>query len=222
MVRLLTEDDDNAFGVSSRNRRRLPQATLRRLVSHPPSRLRDRALAADSEVLQAPRETSEVSQAAQATESVPSTPPEPTTFDVACWTPVASAAEPTADPREPRATLLAEPALPGTTSDPVSHTLVLEVDEPTACVELDYRPLDATVVPERGVRVRTDDDRPVTVDTARIGADGIFVVTFAQPPTDGALFLEYSVTQNPDGGQHTVGVVVDGERQTEARLVVVG
>jgi len=150
-------------------------------------------------------------------------PPAPSaTVDVACWTPVASPPDTTPDRREPRATLLAEPSLPGTTDTPVSHTLVFEVDEPTASVELDYRRIDAAVMPDHGVRVRTDDDRSVTVDEARVADDGTFLVTFARQPTDGALFLEYSVTQNPDGGRHTVGVVVDGERETEARLVVVG
>jgi hypothetical protein len=138
---------------------------------------------------------------------------------VACWTPVGSAPDTTRP--EPRATLIAAPATPGAV-DAVVHTLVLEVDGPMASVEIDYRPLDAAVVPEDGVRVRTDDDRPIAVDEACAADDGTFVVRFADPPTDGALFLEYSVTKNPDGGRHTVGVVVDGERHTEARLVVVG
>jgi hypothetical protein len=141
------------------------------------------------------------------------------TVDVACWTPVGSTPDTTRP--EPRATLIATPATPGAV-DAVVHTLVLEVDGPMASVAIDYRPLDAAVVPEDGVRVRTDDDRPIAVDEARVADGGTFAVTFADRPTGGALFLEYSVTKNPDGGRHAVDVVVDGERHTEAGLVVVG
>jgi len=69
--------------------------------------------------------------------------------------------------------------------------------------------------------VRTDDGDVVPVSEAR-AEDDAFVVTLAEPQTGGALFVEYDVTRNPSGGRHTVGVVVDGERETEARLAVVG
>lgn len=180
-------------------------------MNPPPPRLRDRAIG-DGEASQ-PSPTGSGNTA-------PSDPlARPDTVDVACWTPVGSVPD---TPRsELRATLLAAPATPGAV-DGVVHTLVLEVDGPMASVEIDYQPLDATVVPEHRVRVRTDDDRPIAVDDARVADDGTFAVTFADRPTDGALFLEYSVTQNPDGGRHAVSVVVDGERHTEARLVVIG
>ncbi|MEF8855832.1 MAG: hypothetical protein V5A16_00265 [Haloplanus sp.] len=197
-----------------RDRRRRPRATLKRLVSHPPPRLRDCVLDADGA-------GSRTSRADGGTPAVSGPPPASVTTGVACWTPIESP-DPTSGPRELRATLLAEPSLPGTTDGPVTHTLVVEVDEPTASVELDYRPLDATVMPERGIRVRTDDDRSVPVSEFRMADDGTFVVTFADSPADGALFLEYQVTRNPDGGRHTVGVVVGGSRRIEARLVVVG
>lgn len=175
-------------------------------MSRPPPRLRDRTLDADGG------------------DPVPSaSPPETNVVDVACWTPVSTSGEAASGvPSEPRATLLAEPSVTGAADGPVAHTLVLEVDGPMASVELDYRPLDATVVPDRRVRARTDDDRPIAIDESWISADGTFTVAFAERPTSGALFLEYSVTRNPDGGQHAVSVVVDGERRTEARLVVVG
>jgi len=147
-------------------------------------------------------------------------PPSTGAVDVACWTPVGTVATPGAE-GEPRATLLAEPTLPGARNEPVTHTLVLEVDGPMASVELGYRPLDATVVPDRGVHVRTDEDGAIAVDEARVADDDTFLVTFTDPPSDGALFLEYSVTRNPEGGRHAVSVVVDGERHTEARLVVI-
>lgn len=179
-------------------------------MSHPPSRVRDRTVADGERLATVPDGATEPAPVAARTKE--------TTADVVCWTAVG--ASPGHDAREPRATLLAAPATPGE-MDGVVHTLVLEVDGPTASVELDYRALDSTVVPERGVRVRTDDDRPVAVEDA-VADDGTFAVTFADPPTEGALFLEYSVTRNPEGGRHAVGVVVDGERETEARLVVVG
>jgi len=151
--------------------------------------------------------------------------PRSDTVDVACWTPVVDETDDalsTTERREPRATLLAAPALPGEPDGPVTHTLVLEVDAPTCSVAVDYRPLDTRVVAADGVRVRTDGDDPVAVSEARVAADGTFHVTFADGQTDGAVFVEYGVSRNPSGGRHTVGVVVDGERHTEARLVVVG
>jgi hypothetical protein len=198
------EHDSSAV---SRNRRR-PRATLEGLVSHPPPRLRDRALDA-------------VSRGNGDAPVVAHSPPEPGTTDVTYWTPIGSP-DSTPDPREPRATLLAEPSLPGTADRPVAHTLVLEVGGTTASVELDYRPLDVAVVPERGVRARTDADRSIPVAESRLTDDGTFAVTFAERPADCALFLEYQVTRNPEGGRHTVDVVVDDDRRTEAGLVVVG
>ena len=121
-----------------------------------------------------------------------------------------------------RTTLLADPSLPGAADAPVTHTLVLEVDVPTRSVAVDYRDLDTVVVPERGVRVRTDDDDAVAVAEARVAADDRFHVTLAEPRTEGALFVEYAVSRNPSGGNHAVDVVVDGVRETEARLVVMG
>jgi len=201
-------DDCDSFAVA-RNWRR-PRAALEGLVNHPPPRLRDRTVDA-------------VSWGDDGAPTMDHSPPASDTTEVTHWTPVGSPdADRNSDPREPRATLLAEPSLPGTAGRPVAHTLVLEVDAPMASVELDYRPLDAAVVPERGIRVRTDDDRGIPVEGARITDDGTFAVTFAERPTDCALFLEYRVTRNPESGRHTVGVVVDGERRTEAKLVVVG
>jgi hypothetical protein len=153
--------------------------------------------------------------------AVPS--PRPEFVDVACWTPVGDG--PTRDPAttpDLRTTLLADPSLPGATDDPVAHTLVLEVDVPTRSVAVDYGGLDTSVMPECGVRVRTDDDDAVAVAEARVAADGWFHVTLAEPRTDGALFVEYAVSRNPSGGNHAVDVVVDGVRETEARLVVMG
>lgn len=176
-------------------------------MSRPPPRLLDRTL-----------------DAASRDDGVPATaisPPGSDTADVVYWTRVGSP-DSAPDTHEPRATLLAEPSLPETPDRPVVHTLVLEIDGPTGSVELDYGPLDAAVVPERGVRVRTDDDRSVPVAESRATDDGTFAVTFADRPADCALFLEYRVTRNPDGGRHTVDVVVDGERRTEAGLVVIG
>jgi hypothetical protein len=137
-----------------------------------------------------------------------------------CWAPVAGPDEPSAD-SEPRTTLLADPAAPGGTDGPVSHTLVLEVDAPTHSVAVDYRSLDASVMAAHGVRVWTDGGDVVPVSEARV-EDDAFVVTLAERRTGGALFVEYDVTRNPSGGRHSVDVVVDGERETEARLVVVG
>jgi len=180
---------------------------LERLVSRLPFRVRDRTVdAGGDDVAPSP--------------SPSSLPP---TVEVACWTPVG--AEPgdrgaPADPPEPRATLLAEPAFLDAT--PVSHTLVLEVDAPTRSVAVDYRPFDASVIPRRGVRVRTDDGDRLAVDDAGVADGGTFVVTLAKPRTDGALFVTYDVTRNPPGGRHAVGVVVDDIRETEARLVTVG
>lgn len=86
---------------------------------------------------------------------------------------------------------------------------------------VDYRPPDAAVVPDHGVHVRTDHNDPVAVSEARVAGDGTFEATLAEPRADGALFVEYAVTRNPSGGRHTVDDA-DGERETEARLVVVG
>ena len=185
------------------SRRRPPRVVLERLATQLPPRVRDRTLdAAESDV------------------AVATPPPRPATVDVTCWTPIAGPGGASSAP-EPRTTLLADPAAPGGADGPVSHTLVLEVDAPTRSVAVDYRSLDASVVSAHGVRVRTDDGDPVPVSEARV-TDGAFVVTFAESRTGGALFVEYDVTRNPSGGRHTVGVVVDGERETEARLVVVG
>jgi hypothetical protein len=177
---------------------------LERLVSRPPPRLRDRALDAVDP------DTVTVSPSRRAD-----------TVDVACWAPVEPVDEATTDP-EPRTTLLADPSLPGATDGPVTHTLVLEVDAPTRSISVDYRSLDASVVPDHGVRVRTDDDESVAVSEAHATHDGTFGVRLAEPQTDGALFVEYAVTRNPAGGQHVVSVVVNGVRETAAQLVVVG
>jgi len=200
MHRLLKTPDGEGTSVSPR-RPRPPRAVLERLVAQFPSRVRDRTL-----------------DAAESAVSVAAPPSQPATVEVTCWTPMAG---PSPDP-EPRTTLLADPAAPGGTDAPVSHTLVLEVDAPTRSVAVDYRSLDAAVVPDHGVHVRTDDGDPVAVSEARVAGDGTFEVTLAEPRTDGALFVEYAVTRNPSGGRHTVGVVVNGARETEARLVVVG
>jgi len=199
MHRLLKTPDGEGTSVSPR-RPRPPRAVLERLVAQFPSRVRDRTL-----------------DAAESAVSVAAPPSQPATVEVTCWTPMAG---PSPDP-EPRTTLLADPAAPGGTDAPVSHTLVLEVDAPTRSVAVDYRSLDASVVAAHGVRVRTDDGDVVPVSEAR-AEDDAFVVTLAEPRTGGPLFVEYDVTRNPSGGRHTVGVVVDGERETEARLVVVG
>jgi hypothetical protein len=181
-------------------RRQPPRSTLERLVS-PPPRVRNCALdAADHDVGPA----------------APS--PRSGSVDVACWTPVAG---PAATPNL-RTTLLADPSLPGAVDAPVVHTLVLEFDVPTRSVAVDYGGLDTAVLPERGVRVRTDADDAVAVAEARVADDGRFHVTLAEPRTDGALFVEYAVRRNPPGGNHAVDVVVDGVRKTEARLVVMG
>jgi hypothetical protein len=201
--------------VSPRNRRRRPpRATLERLVSRPPPRVQDCAVDADGEGVAAPRTDGAV---ADVTES------RPDGVDVACWTPVGDGegSEPAESP-DLRTTLLANPSLPGGADDTVTHTLVLEVDAPTGSVAVDYRSLDVAVVPAHGVRVRTDDGEAVAVSEARVADDGTFRVAFAEPRTDGALFVEYDVTRNPSGGKHAVDVVVDGEREGEARLVVVG
>jgi hypothetical protein len=193
--------------VPSRNRRRgPPRTTLERLVSSPPPRVRDRALGGDGPTT-APAD------------GLVAPSPRSATVDVACWTPVGDDSAATHDLRT---TLLADPSLPGAADAPVAHTLVLEVDVPTRSIAVDYRGLDTAVLPERGVRVRTDDDAAVAVDEARVAGDGTFHVTLAEPRTDGALFVEYAVTRNPSGGDHAVGVVVDGVRETEARLVVMG
>ncbi|MFB6256495.1 MAG: hypothetical protein ABEH58_07195 [Haloplanus sp.] len=47
-------------------------------------------------------------------------------------------------------------------------------------------------------------------------------MTLARSRTGGALFVEYDVTRSPSGGRHTVDAVVDGERETGARLVLIG
>jgi hypothetical protein len=195
--------EGNSSTVPPRNRRRQPpRTTLERLVARPPPRVRDCAFDADDSAA-----------------GLPAPSPRSDSVDVACWTPVGD--DPTATPA-PRTTLLADPSLPGDADGPVAHTLVLEVDAPTRSVAVDYRSLDAAVVPERGVRIRTDDDEDVAVAETRVAADGRFHVTLAEPRTDGALFVEYAVTRNPPGGNHAVGVVVDGTRETEARLVVLG
>ena len=195
--------------VSRRNRpRRSPRATLERLVSRPPRRVRDCSFDVDDR---------------ESANGVVGPSPRSDTVDVACWTSVGGDQQRGSDTMEDlRTTLLADPSLPEATDGPVAHTLVLEVDVPTRSVAVDYQGLDSAVVPERGVRVRTDDDEVVAVDEAHIGADGRFHVTLAEPRTDGALFVEYAVSRNPPGGSHTVGVVVDGVRETEARLVVMG
>lgn len=192
--------------VPPRNRpRRPPRATLERLVAPPPPQVRDRAFdAVDPD----------------AAVETPSPPPD--AVDVACWTPVGDDRRGPATTDDLRTTLLADSSLPGDAAGPVAHTLVLEVDVPTRTVTVDYRSLDSAVVPDHGVSVRTDDDEAVAVGEARVADDGTFSVTFAEPQTDGALFVEYAVTRNPPGGRHTVDVVVDGVRETEARLVVVG
>jgi len=183
------------------NRGRRPRVTLERLLCDRPSRLQDCRLDGDAltPVTDHPR------------------PPAGAT-DVTCWTPVDDR-QASPDP-EPRATLIAEPALGDDTT--VTHTLVLEIDGPTRSIAVDYRPLDTTVIPERGVRVRTDDDDAVTVREARLTDGGQFVATVADPPSDGALFVEYAVSENPASGRHSVEVTVDGERQVEVRLVVLG
>jgi hypothetical protein len=176
---------------------------LERLVTRPPPRVRDRTL-----------------DAADLDAAGPAPSPRPGTVDVTCWTPVG---DPAADAvgSEPRATLLAEPPLTDATDGAVAHTLVLEIDAPTRSVTVDYRSLDAAVLPDRGVRIRTDDGEAVAVADATIDDDALRV-TLTDTLTDGALFAEYAVTRNPTGGRHTVGVTVDGDRETEARLVVIG
>lgn len=142
---------------------------------------------------------------------------------MACWTSVGGGKQRDSGTTEDlRTTLLADPSLPEVAGGPVAHTLVLEVDVPTRSIAVDYRSLDSAVVPDHGVRVRTDDDESVPVSEARVANDGTFSVTLAEQQTDGALFVEYAVTRNPPSGRHTVDVVVDGVRETEARLVVVG
>jgi len=187
------------------NRRQSARTTLERLVSSPPPRVRNCAFDA-AEHEDAPADPS----------------PRPASVDLACWTPVAGSTGDSAATPDLRTTLLADPSLPGTADTPVAHTLVLEVDVPTRSVAVDYRGLDTAVVPERGVRVRTDDDDAVAVDEAHVTDDGRFHVTLAEPRTDGALFVEYAVRRNPPGGNHAVDVVVDGVREAEARLVVMG
>jgi hypothetical protein len=151
--------------------------------------------------------------------AVPALPSPP--VDVACWTPVGGeTAESTRAPGL-RTTLLADPSLPDSADTPVVHTRVLEADVPTRSVAVDYGDLDTAVVPERGVRVRTD-DADVVVAESHVADDGRFRVTLAEPRTGGALFVEYAVSRNPPGGNHAVDVVVDGVREAEARLVVMG
>jgi hypothetical protein len=187
------------------NRRQSARTTLERLVSPPPPRVRNCAFDAAGH------------------EDAPAGPsPRPESVDVTCWTPVAAPTDDAATTPDLRTTLLADPSLPGAADAPVTHTLVLEVDVPTRSVAVDYRDLDTVVVPERGVRVRTDDDDAVAVAEARVAADDRFHVTLAEPRTEGALFVEYAVSRNPSGGNHAVDVVVDGVRETEARLVVMG
>jgi hypothetical protein len=184
------------------SRRQSARATLERLVS--PPRVRNCAFDAAEH------------------EDAPAGPsPRSESVDVACWTPVAGPTDDAAATPDLRTTLLADTSLPGAAETPVAHTLVLEVDVPARSVAVDYGGLDTAVMPERGVRVRSDDDA-VTVDEVRVAADGRFHVTLAEPRTEGALFVEYAVSRNPSGGNHAVDVVVDGVRETEARLVVRG
>jgi len=201
--------DGYSTTVPPRNRSRgPPRATLERLVSRPPPRVWDRTFDGGGST-------------AARTDGLVAPPPRPDTIDVTCWTPVGD--DQRHDPaatEDLRTTLLADPSLPGATAGPVAHTLVLEVDVPTRSVAVDYRSLDAAVVPAHGVSVRTDADEAVAVSEARVADDGTFEVTFAEPQTDGALFVEYAVTRNPSSGRHAVDVVVDGIRETEARLVV--
>lgn len=179
-------------------------------MARPPPRVRDSAFDGDGPT-------------AAPVDGLGTPSPRSATVDVACWTPVGddSTGGPTATP-DLRTTLLADPSLPGAADAPVAHTLVLEVDVPTRSVAVDYGGLDAAVMPERGVRVRTDDDDAVAVAEARVAADGRFHVTLAEPRTDGALFVEYAVSRTPSGGSHAVDVVVDGVREAEAQLVVMG
>ena len=203
--------DAYSRSVPRRNRpRRPPRATLERLVSRPPPRAQDCLPGADWGS-STPRADGLV---------VPS--PRSDTVDVTCWTPVGDDRNGSTATDGLRTTLLADPALPGGTDGPVAHTLVLEVDVPTRTIAVDYRSLDSAVVPDRGVSVRTDGDETVAVGEASVTDDGTFEVTLAEPQTDGALFVEYAVTRNPSGGRHTVEVIVDGIRKTEARLVVMG
>jgi hypothetical protein len=193
--------------VPPRNRRRQPPRTaLERLVTRPPPRVRDRAFDGDGPTT-APAD------------GLGAPSPRSDTVDVACWTPVG---DDSAAPSDLRTTLLADPSLPGAADAPVAHTLVLEVDVPTRSVAIDYGGLDTAVLPERGVRVRTDDADTVAVAEAHVTDDGRFHVTLAESRTNGALFVEYAVSRNPSGGNHAVDVVVDGVRETEARLVVMG
>jgi hypothetical protein len=201
----LKPSDGVVATVPSRNRRpRSPRAALERLVATRPPRIRDRTL-----------------DAAVSDPAVVTPLPRSAAVEVACWTPIDGTSAASAG-NEPRATILADSSGPDGTDAPVSHTLVLEVDTPTRSVGVDYHALETSVVPDRGVRVRTDDGDRVAVTGAHRAPDGTFVVTPAEPRTDGALFVEYDVSRNPSGGRHTVGVVVDGEFETEARLVVVG
>ena len=203
--------DGYSTTVPPRNRSRgPPRATLERLVSRPPPRVWDRTFDGGGST-------------AARTDGLVAPPPRPDTIDVTCWTPVGD--DQRHDPaatEDLRTTLLADPSLPGAADDPVAHTLVLEVDVPTRSVAIDYGGLDTAVLPERGVRVRTDDADTVAVAEAQVTDDGRFHVTLAEPRTDGALFVEYAVSRNPSGGNHAVDVVVDGVRETEARLVVMG
>jgi hypothetical protein len=175
-------------------------------VTRPPPRVRDRTFDGDGPTT-APAD------------GLAAPSPRSATLDVACWTPVG---DDSATQSNLRTTLLADPALPGAADAPVAHTLVFEVDVPTRSVAVDYRDLDTAVLPERGVQVRTDDADTVAVAEAQVTDDGRFHVTLAEPRTDGALFVEYAVSRNPSGGNHTVDVVVDGVREAEARLVVMG
>ncbi|WP_251341458.1 hypothetical protein [Haloplanus halophilus] len=190
---------------------RSPRATLEALVDSPPPSLRDRAL-----------------DGAGSPPAIRRPSPRPATVDVTCWTPLgdvaaADAPETGGDPApEPMATLLADPAIPGDLDVAVDHTLVLDVEGPVRTVRVDYGSLDAAATSDHAVRVRTDDGRRVDGVSWRVADDGAFVVRFDDPPTDGALFVEYGVTRNPAGGRHTVDVVVNGERLTAARLVVLG
>ncbi|MFD1632595.1 hypothetical protein ACOZ4L_07350 [Haloplanus ruber] len=193
-----------------RESQRSPRAALEALVSPPPPRVRDRSV--DTGGNTGPT-------------VAPSTRPD--AVDLACWTPLAEGQPRSgwADAeggRPPTATLLADPAVPGDTGGPVEHTLVLGATTPVRTVRVDYGSLDAAAARTRDLQVRTDDDRTVEATSWQVTTDGALVARFADPPTDCTLFVEYGVTRNPAGGHHTVGVVVNGRRPVEARLVVVG
>ncbi|MFB6101528.1 MAG: hypothetical protein ABEJ73_03075 [Haloplanus sp.] len=182
-----------------------PRSTLERLV-RPPPRVRERTL--DGAVRRGARWSAS----------------HPDTVDVACWTPLGSRPRPGEGEGkpDPSAALLADPSTPGDATDTIAHTLVMEVEEPVRSVRVDYGSLDAAVETTHGTRVRTDDGRAVGGVEAREDDDGRLVVSFADPPTDGALFVEYGVTRNPRGGRHVVDVIVNGDRHAEASLVVLG